>query len=143
MDVLYGELGFSVCAVDRLTGDGRLEMVAGCGGAIERLRESGGWSQQAGLGLTGRSLRDRAIVTVGDVTREPDYRPTPETGDTRSELCAPLWAGDSLWGVIDLQDQHPHAFDDEDAQLVQMVAAQVSAALRAATLFRQLETAAS
>ncbi len=141
VDILYREFGFPVCAIVRLTRDDRLELIAGRGPAIERLTACGGWSQPAGLGLTGRALRDRGLVVVGDVRKEPDYRPTAETTDIRSELCAPLWAGESPWGVIDLQDQRADAFDDDDARLVKVVADQVSAALRSASLYRLLEAA--
>ncbi len=140
VDALYSEFGFPVCAIDRLTPDNRLELVGGRGEAVERLLDTG-WSQPAGLGLTGRALRDRAVVVVGDVRREPDYRPTTETPDSRSELCAPLWTGGDLWGVIDIQDSRLDAFDEDDARLVTMVADQVSAALRSASLFGQLEAA--
>ena len=141
VDTLYREFGFPVCAINRLTEDNRLELTAGRGPAVERLVAGPGWSQPAGLGLTGRTLRDRDLVVVGDVRKEPDYRPTAETTDSRSELCAPLWAGDALWGVIDLQDQRVDAFDDDDARLVKVVADQVSAALRSAALYRQREAA--
>ena len=141
VDTLYREFGFGVCAINRLTEDNRLELSAGRGPAAERLIAAAGWSQPAGLGLTGRALRDRDLVVVGDVRKEPDYRSTTETPDTRSELCAPLWAGDALWGVIDLQDRHVDAFDSDDARLVGVVADQVSAALRSASLYRQLEAA--
>ena len=139
--MLYGECGFPVCAIDRLTSDHRLELAGGRGEPVQHLLAGSGWSQPAGLGLTGRALRDRDVVVVGDVRREPDYRPLPETADSRSELCAPLWAGDTLWGVIDLQDPRVNAFDEDDVRLVKMVADQVSAALRSASLFGQLEAA--
>jgi len=141
VDVLYREFGFPVCAIDRLTLDDRLELVDGRGLAVQRLLEGQGWTQPAGLGLTGRALRDRDVVVAADVRLEPDHRSTAETPDSRSELCAPLWAGDELWGVIDLQDPRVSAFDDDDVRLVKMVADQVSAALRSASLFGQLEAA--
>ena len=140
VDALYREFGFPVCGICQLTPDHRLELISGRGEAVERLLGTG-WSQPAGLGLIGRSLRDRAVVVVGDVRREPDYRPTSETPDIRSELCAPLWAGDDLWGVIDIEDASLNAFDEDDARLVKMVADQVSAALRSASLFGALEAA--
>ena len=59
----------------------------------------------------------------------------------RAELCAPLWAGDHLWGAINLEDDRPNAFDDDDAQLVRTVADQVSAALRSARLYASVEQA--
>jgi hypothetical protein len=139
-DELYRELGFPVCAIVRRTPDNQMEIVAGRGDAVENL-QAAGWSQPSGLGLMGRALREREVVMVGDVGNEPDYRLTPETGDTRSELCAPLWVVDHPWGGIDLHDPRRDAFDEDDARVVRLVAGQVSAALRAAELYEQLEHA--
>ena len=139
-DELHRELGFSVCAIVRRTPDDRIEIMAGRGAAVETLQVAG-WSQPAGLGLMGRALREREVVVVGDVRDEPDYRLTSETDDTRSEVCAPLWVGDHLWGGIDLHDSRQDAFDEDDARLVRLVAGHVSAALRSAELYDQLEHA--
>ncbi|MEK6228879.1 MAG: HD domain-containing phosphohydrolase [Actinomycetota bacterium] len=139
-DELYRELGFPVCAIVRRTADAQVEIVAGRGDAVQRLQLAG-WSQPAGLGLMGRAMREREVVVVGDVRAEPDYRLTPETSDTRSEVCAPLWVGSHPWGGIDLHDSRKDAFDEDDARLVRLVAGQVSAALRSAQLYEQLEHA--
>jgi len=49
--------------------------------------------------------------------------------------------GGRLWGVINIEENHRDAFDDDDARLVQTVADQVGAALRSAELYEQLEQA--
>ena len=139
-DELYRELGFPVCAIVRRTPDERVEIVAGRGDAVRRLQALG-WTQPAGLGLVGRSIREAQVVVVGDVREEPDYRLTTETSDTRSEICAPLVVGGQPWGAIDLHDPRKDAFDEDDARLVRLVAGQVSAALRSAQLYEQLERA--
>lgn len=141
VDELFAEFGFPICAIVRVTPSDQIEVVAGRGTVAERLLGTG-WSQPAGLGLIGRALREREVVIVGDVAAEPDYRATAQTEDVRSELCAPLWAGEELWGAIDLEDPRPDAFDDDDdARLVRTVADQVSAALHSARLYEQLERA--
>ena len=139
-DELYRKLGFPVCAIVRRTPDAQVEILAGRGDAVERLKQAG-WSQPAGLGLMGRAMREREVVVVGDVKHEPDYRLTPETSDTRSEICAPLWVGNQPWGGIDLHDSRRDAFDEDDARLVRLVAGQVSAALRSAQLYERVEHA--
>jgi HD-GYP domain-containing protein (c-di-GMP phosphodiesterase class II) len=58
-----------------------------------------------------------------------------------SELDVPVRVGGRAWGAITLQDLSPGAFDDEDARLLQSVADQLAAALRAAALYDQLERA--
>lgn len=138
---LHRAFDLPVCAIDRLTDNGRLTLVAARGEAVERLAATGTWSQPATLGLLGRTVRDRAPVVTGDVTSEPDYRLTSATAETRSELCAPLWEGERLWGVLDLHSNRPDAFDADDVRLVQAIADRVGAALRSARLYGQLEAA--
>ncbi len=53
----------------------------------------------------------------------------------------PLWVGEELWGVINLEELAPAAFGEDDVRLVETVAAQVGAALRSASLYEQLERA--
>jgi diguanylate cyclase (GGDEF)-like protein/putative nucleotidyltransferase with HDIG domain len=140
-DELFEEFGFPVCGILRLTEDGQeVEIAAARGKCAARLAEAG-WRQAAGLGLVGRALRERILVAVGDVKGEPDYRATTETAATRSELCAPLWVAQELWGAINLEHSRPHAFDDDDARLVRTLADQISAALRMASLYERLEQA--
>ena len=58
-----------------------------------------------------------------------------------SELCAPVWVGDELWGAINVEELEPHAFDEDDARLLQTVADQLGSALRSALLYEQLDRA--
>lgn len=138
VEEIHGALGFPLCAIVRLTGDGQVE-TAGSRGPIAEDLAGSGWRQSAGVGLIGRALRDREVVVSGDVRSEPDYRPTSETLEVCSELCAPLWAGDRTWGVIDIEDDRPDAFGAAEAQLLRMVADQVGAALQASSVRSRLE----
>ena len=61
-------------------------------------------------------------MLVNDVPAEPDYVATDETGDVRSELVVPLWVGDELWGVIDVEEVEAGAFDEDDVTLLETVA---------------------
>jgi len=99
------------------------------------------WSQPREDGLIGRCLRTKRPVLVEDVYAQADYHPTDETLDVRSELVVPLWVGEDLWGVINLEELEPAAFDEDDVRLVETVADQVGAALRSAFLYEQLERA--
>ena len=140
LEELQAEFGDSACGVLRLTSSNEVEIAASASEAGRRLKVAG-WRQPAGLGLIGRALRERSVVMSGDVRAEPDYRDTVETGSMRAELCAPLWAGDHLWGAINIEDTRANAFDADDARLVRTVADQVSAALRSARLYASVEQA--
>lgn len=139
VEELHRAFGYFMCAVlhDR---DGRISAVAVRGEAFQRLGLQN-WSQPRDQGLIGRCLRVQRPVLVGDATLEPEYRPTPETADVRSELVVPLWVGEELWGAINLEEIEPDAFGEDDVRLVETVADQVGAALRSASLYEQLERA--
>ena len=128
VDELDGEFGYPLCTVVRLTPGGEVETAAARGAMAERLLEAD-WRQPAGAGLIGRALREREVVVVGDVHSEPDYRQIGDTRGVRSELCAPVFVGEELWGVIDLEDHRPDAFTPDDARLMRTVADQVGSAL--------------
>lgn len=139
-DELHRAFGYYLCAVIRLRSDGFVEGAALRGEPFLRLGEQR-WSQPRHAGVIGRCLRERRVVLVNDVTQEPAYEQTSETSAVRAELVAPIWVGGRLWGVVNIEEDHLDAFDDDDARLVQTVADQVGAALRSAQLYEQLERA--
>ena len=51
---------------------------------------------------------------------------------------APLLVEGSLWGAINLEELVEDAFDDEDAQLLSILANQVAAAIRSAQLVQRV-----
>jgi GAF domain-containing protein len=91
--------------------------------------------------MIGRCLRERAPLLVNDVREAADYEWTPETADVRSELVAPLLVGGVAWGAINLEELVENAFDDEDAQLLSILANQVAAAIRSAELAELVQIA--
>ncbi len=139
VDELHRAFGYYLCAVLRLRDDDFVEGVAVRGQSFERLGERR-WSQPRDAGIVGRALRERRVVLCNDVSAEPAYAMTPETG-TRAELTAPIWVGGRLWGAVDIEEEHVDAFDDDDARLVGTVAGQIGSALRAAFLHAELERA--
>ena len=139
-DALDRAFGYFLCAVMRVTEDDRIESAVSRGPAsmppLERR-----WSQARGEGLIGRCLRERRTVVVADVRDEPEYTSAAETCDVCSELVAPICVGGKLWGAIDIEEVRAHAFDADDARLVQTVADQVGAALYSAFLYERLDRA--
>ncbi len=140
VDELQRAFGYYLCSAVELREDDFVECIAGRGRPFERMAEEN-WSQPREAGLIGRCLRLKRAVVSGNVFAESDYKPAPDTGDVLSELVVPVWAGDTLWGVINVEEQRPNAFDEEDVRLVSTVADQVGSALRSATLYEQLERA--
>jgi diguanylate cyclase (GGDEF)-like protein/PAS domain S-box-containing protein len=137
VDELHRAFGYHMCAVIRVRDDDRVDALAVRGSPFIDLamRE---WSQPLEDGMIGRCLRERAPLLVNDVRISPDYQSTPETADVRSELVAPLMVESEVWGAINLEELVENAFDDEDAQLLCILANQVAAAIRSARLLERL-----
>ena len=47
-------------------------------------------------------------------------------------MIAPLWVGEKLWGVLNVEELEAGAFDEDDLRLLETVSDQVGAALRSA-----------
>ena len=140
VEELHRAFGYFVCAIVRIREDDYFDAVARRGQGLPRI---GGpaTARPRAAGVIGRCLRERRPVIVGDVREEPDYVANPETEEVRAELVVPLMVGGQLWGAIDVEEVRPHAFDEDDARLVQTVADLVGSALRSATLYERLDSA--
>jgi diguanylate cyclase (GGDEF)-like protein/PAS domain S-box-containing protein len=140
VEELHRAFGYHMCAVIRVRQDDRVDALAVRGSPFVALamRE---WSQPVSDGVIGRCLRERAPLLVNDVRAEPDYAVTPETADVRSELVAPLMVEGEVWGALNLEELVEDAFDDEDSQLLCILANQVAAAIRSAQLVQRVSTA--
>jgi diguanylate cyclase (GGDEF)-like protein/PAS domain S-box-containing protein len=140
VEELHRAFGYHMCAVIRVRQDDRVDALAVRGSPFVDLamRE---WSQPVGDGMIGRCLRERAPLLVNDVRADPDYAVTPETADVRSELVAPLMVEGEVWGALNLEELVEDAFDDEDSQLLCILASQVAAAIRSAQLVQRVSTA--
>ena len=140
VDELHRQFGYYLCAVVRLREDDQVHAVATRGGSFQRLGATR-WSQPRELGIIGRALAENRVILSNDVRADTTFVGTGETGETRAELVAPIWVGDHLWGVINIEEARTDAFDDEDARLLATVAHQAGSALRSAELYAQLERA--
>ncbi len=137
---LHQAFGFFLCAAVVIREDDYVEGAALRGEAFLRLGDEK-WSQPREAGVIGRCLRERRVLLIDDVYAEPGYVCTGHTADVRSELVAPVWVGDRLWGVLNLEELTVGAFDEDDAQLLQTVADLTGSALRGALLYEALERA--
>lgn len=140
VDELHRAFGYFLCAAVRIREDDYVEAAAVRGDAFVQLLQDN-WSQPREAGIIGRTLRSRRVTIVDDVLLEPGYCTTDATPDVRSEMTAPVWVGDQLWGVLNVEELRPRAFDENDGQLLQTLADQTGAALRSAMLYAQLERA--
>jgi sigma-B regulation protein RsbU (phosphoserine phosphatase) len=90
-------------------------------------------------GIVGRAVRERRVVIVGDVSRDPDYYvsdalPGPQPG---SEIAVPLVYEDRIIGVIALESGRLDAFDPGDGRLLENIANHLSIAIMNARLYAE------
>jgi diguanylate cyclase (GGDEF)-like protein/PAS domain S-box-containing protein len=137
VEELHRAFGYHLCAVIRVREDDHVEALAVRGSPFVALAMRD-WTQPVSDGMIGRCLRERAPLLVNAVHDDPDYVVTPETADVRSEMVAPLLVEGEVWGAINLEELVEDAFDDEDAQLLSILANQVAAAIRSAQLVQRV-----
>lgn len=115
-----------------------LRMVAGTGEPAEEMKKQGHTiplnTPQSLVALAARTLEP---VIVNDVNQEPTYLPNPLLPATRSEAALPLYMGQRLFGVLDVQHRLVWHFDNQEIRLLQIVASQLAVALANARLFSE------
>jgi GAF domain-containing protein/HAMP domain-containing protein len=99
----------------------------------------------------GHRLKVGAQGIVGYVTNVGEPRISLDTGtdavffdnpdlpDTRSEMAIPLKSGEKIIGALDVQSNQSNAFSQEDIEVIQILADQVSAAIDNARQFEQTQ----
>ncbi len=95
-------------------------------GAAELLRE------RPGKGITGWAAKNKQSVNVGDVRDDPRYieaRPS-----TRSEVAVPIIRDDHVIGVITVESDELHAYNDRQVVLLEIFAEHVASAITNARL---------
>ena len=86
-----------------------------------------GWIVQSGRPLLLRDIQKEELPIEAIVVGEP----------ARSWLGVPLLYMDRVVGVMGVQSYQPHAFDEDDQQLLSTIAAQVAIAVENARLFAE------
>lgn len=93
---------------------------------------------EAGKGVVGRAAESKTPIFVPEVrgSARPDYwLSNPLLPDTVSEAAVPLLVGDSVIGVLDVQEDVPGKMTAEDVDILQIVAGQISVAIQNAKLY--------
>lgn len=90
-----------------------------------------------GRGLVGRAANTNKPVLVADVTKAEGWLPNPLLPETRSEIAIPIAVGDAVLGVLDVQQNVINGLTDEDVELLQSLAGQVSISYQNARSFEE------
>ena len=126
LDFLAEQFDFELSAI-LLTYENDFLSVAGLRGPY---RDGGieiGTNLPTGTGIIGWVAKNRRPLLVPNV--KDDARYFEAFSGTRSELAVPVLFSGNLRGVINVESQQPEFFDDEDRQLLEVVANHLAIAL--------------
>lgn len=83
----------------------------------------------------------RTAQVISDITQldsKPPYFDVIEWFQVRAQITVPLMEGDTFWGLLCIHQCHrPRQWEEPELEFVTQVAAQISVALRQASLFQQ------
>lgn len=90
-------------------------------------------------GLVGRSARTKSAVLVPDTSKDPEWLPNPLLPDTKAEIAIPILLGETLVGVLDMQDDVAGEIFPEDIEYLTAIANQTAIALQNARSLTQAQ----
>ena len=140
VEELHLTFGMYLAIIARLD-DGVVRIVAAAGPLAE---ESGRFLLHefpATRGVAGRVARTGETALVHDTSLDADYIVRDRETDPRSELAVPIRVDGRVWGVLNLEEVAPHAFDHSDTMLIRTLANQLGVALHRIGIYRELERA--
>ncbi|MEX2426320.1 MAG: GAF domain-containing protein [Thermomicrobiaceae bacterium] len=85
--------------------------------------------------IVGDVALKRSAALYPDIREVEIFQPTPITRNTRSEMAVPIIHSGNLLGILDVQSEHPGAFDRHDLTTLQTIADQISIGLENSRLF--------
>jgi two-component system phosphate regulon sensor histidine kinase PhoR len=140
LDILqksFGYLDCSILLVDKKAGELEVKAVRGyLQEAVGKVRLKAGQK-----GIIGWVAAHKTALNVPDVAQDSRY--VEGVPGTKSEMAAPMIAGDKVIGVLDVQRPEVNAFNDDDLRVLSSVAAQAAIAIERARLYsaeRRLHT---
>lgn len=95
-----------------------------------------------GQSVIGQCIARGEPVVVNDVCTSSIYLPNDLLPHTRSELALPLMVGDEVIGALNVQSTEVDAFQPDDVRSLQMMMAQLAAAITKTQLVDELQTQA-
>ncbi|MGE5264979.1 MAG: GAF domain-containing protein [Acidobacteriota bacterium] len=90
-----------------------------------------------GNGVSGWAAEQGEPVYVPDTQADPRY--ISANPGMRSELCAPLKAGDRVIGIVNAESAQPNAFGEQDLRFLTTLAGQVAIAIQNVRLFEDVQ----
>lgn len=113
--------------IDEKTGDLVMNYGSGEAGQILLAR---GHKLAKGVGLVGRAAETNTAIWVSNTTNHPIWKSNPFIPDTKSEIALPISIGDTVLGVLDVQEDIADSLQQGDVDMLQSIANQAAAALQ-------------
>lgn len=113
-----------------------LVLRAGTGEIGRKLVRDGFRLKTGEEGVVGWVAERRRAAWADEVSVDTRYYEHEAFSETRSELALPLEMGMTLLGVLDLQNERPSAFRENDIPFLQALADQVAIAIQNASLYQ-------
>jgi PAS domain S-box-containing protein len=114
------------------------ELTVKASASIYEGAKPGLWRQKITEGMIGWTARTGRTRLANDTALDPYYIPAPGW-NPKSELCIPLRIRDKVVGVLDIEDEKPYAFEEEDVIFLETIADQLSIAIHNARLFQEAQ----
>jgi putative nucleotidyltransferase with HDIG domain len=130
-----------LAVIQRLDPDGSLRVVASAGPLAGVMAEFLLLEQPMTAGVNGRVALSSTPALVSDTRLDPDYIVRDPRTDPLSELAVPIFVEGRVWGVLNLEEVRPGAFDQDDVTLMELIAAELGGTLHRCRLYDELENA--
>lgn len=122
-----------VFLIDPQTNHAKLRASTGEPGRLLLMR--GHYLEVGSQGVIGSVTATGHAVVALDTSRNPIHKHNEFLPDTRAEMALPLRIGSRIIGALDLQSTQPDAFTEQDVELFQGMADQITITIENAVLF--------
>ncbi|MEA3310183.1 MAG: GAF domain-containing protein [Chloroflexota bacterium] len=133
----FGFYHAGIFLIDSLGEYAELRAASSPGG--QKMLERGHRLRVGQTGVVGYVAGQGESRIARDVGEDAAYFDNPDLSQTRSEIALPLRTQARVIGVLDVQSTQLDAFSEEDVQVLQTLADQLSLVLANAQLFQQVE----
>jgi PAS domain S-box-containing protein len=84
-------------------------------------------------GVVGRVIHSGQAILIEDVTTQSEFlRADP---NIRSEVCVPLFNGDEIFGVLNVESSQEYQLTEADLRVINILSEQINIAIRRASLY--------
>lgn len=110
---------------------------ASTGDAGEKLLARGHRLAVGSISVIGQVTAQGNVIVARDTAASEVHKQNEFLPETRAELAVPLRVGDDIIGALDVQSHESASFDEEQIQVLQIMADQIAVAIENARLYQE------